>query len=39
VTFRVPHLAAGRYHLVALAPAGTARRLLPVSGTFKIVNR
>ncbi len=34
--FRVPHVRAGRYHLVARIPTDRGRRWLPASGTFRI---
>jgi len=37
VVFRVPRVSAGRYHLIANAQAGEGRRLIPASGTFRIV--
>jgi hypothetical protein len=37
--FRVPRVAAGRYHLVARARAGESRQLIPASGTFRVVRR
>ena len=39
IAFRVPHLAPGRFHLVARLPAGSQRRWSPVSGTFRIRRR
>jgi len=37
LAFRVPHVAAGRYHLVAWVTAGDWDRWMPVSGTFRVV--
>ena len=39
ITFRVPHVAPGRFHLVARVPAGDTRRWVAVSGTFRIRQR
>ena len=39
ITFRVPHLSPGRYHLVARVPAGAQRRWSPVSATFRLRRR
>jgi hypothetical protein len=39
LSFRVPHVAAGRYHLVGWATAGDRHRWLPVSGTIRVVGR
>ena len=39
ITFRVPHVSPGRFHLVARLPAGEQRRWSPVSGTFRIRQR
>ncbi|MEA2303297.1 MAG: hypothetical protein QOH43_577 [Solirubrobacteraceae bacterium] len=39
LTFRVPRVAAGRYHLVAWSTAGDRHRWLPVSGTLRVVRR
>ena len=39
ITFRVPHVSPGRFHLVARLPAGTQRRWAAVSGTFRIRRR
>jgi hypothetical protein len=36
LAFRVPHKPAGRYHLVARVPAGSQRRWVAVSATFRI---
>jgi hypothetical protein len=35
--FRMPHVAGGRYHLVARVKAGKGRRWLPVSAAFRVV--
>jgi hypothetical protein len=36
IVFRVPHVPAGRYHLVSWSDVGDWHRWLPVSGTFRI---
>jgi len=37
LTFRVPRVAPGRYHLVSWAAIGDWHRWMPVSGTFRVV--
>ena len=39
LAFAVPHAPAGRYHLVALVPAGDQHRWLPVSESFRVTAR
>jgi hypothetical protein len=39
LTFRVPRVAAGRYHLVVWSTAGDRHRWLPVSATLSVVGR
>jgi hypothetical protein len=39
LAFRVPHVVAGRYHLVAWVTIGDWDRWMPVSGTFRVVRK
>lgn len=39
LTFRVPHVSAGRYHLVFWSTVGDWDRWMPVSGTFRVARR